>query len=205
MLITRPLQEEVDAFVRVANGESTWPISAADCMLAQSISQCASNAYATQSVVKYSEPCVPSQELSIRPVGRGEFGGYIISLMQRKTRFSFKILPPYSPSVKGLTWERDVLADEEVDAVYICSPDSLHQAQTIACLEQGKHVLVEKPITPSFNDVWNAYNAAAERYSENAPSLMVGFHRRFDSRFAEAKKFVHDSLNFVHRIVIESR
>ena len=39
------------------------------------------------------------------------------------------------------------LAAEDVDAVYIASPNSLHYQQALACLQQGKHVLCEKPAT----------------------------------------------------------
>lgn len=38
----------------------------------------------------------------------------------------------------------DLLADDNVDAVYIATPMSEHFAQTIMCIEAGKHALVEK-------------------------------------------------------------
>ena len=37
-------------------------------------------------------------------------------------------------------------ASNEVDAVYIASPNSLHAAQAILCMDNGKHVLCEKPL-----------------------------------------------------------
>ncbi|MES2482181.1 MAG: Gfo/Idh/MocA family oxidoreductase [Pseudomonadota bacterium] len=39
-----------------------------------------------------------------------------------------------------------VMADPQVDAVWICSPNHLHAAQVAQCAAAGKHVLVEKPL-----------------------------------------------------------
>lgn len=39
-----------------------------------------------------------------------------------------------------------MLADPEVDAVWVCSPNHLHAAQVAQCAAAGKHVLVEKPL-----------------------------------------------------------
>ena len=43
--------------------------------------------------------------------------------------------------------------DPEVDAVYIASPNSSHCAQTVFMLEHGKHVLCEKPIASSAQEL----------------------------------------------------
>jgi predicted dehydrogenase len=40
-----------------------------------------------------------------------------------------------------------LLADKNVEAVYVASPHPSHEAQAIACIEAGKHVLCEKPMT----------------------------------------------------------
>ena len=41
---------------------------------------------------------------------------------------------------------KELIADEEVDAVYIATPVHLHAAQAIAAAQAGKHVLCEKPM-----------------------------------------------------------
>jgi predicted dehydrogenase len=41
---------------------------------------------------------------------------------------------------------RDLLADKEIDGVYIATPVHLHAGQAIAAAEAGKHVLCEKPM-----------------------------------------------------------
>lgn len=43
----------------------------------------------------------------------------------------------------------DLLADPDVDAIYIATPHNFHLEQTLMCLQAGKHVLCEKPMTVS--------------------------------------------------------
>src|SRR5687767_5816383 len=43
----------------------------------------------------------------------------------------------------------EVFTDPDLDAVIICTPSYLHDKQAIAALENGKHVLVEKPVAIS--------------------------------------------------------
>ena len=40
----------------------------------------------------------------------------------------------------------------EVDAVILCTPTQMHAAQAIACLQAGKHVQVEIPLSNSWAD-----------------------------------------------------
>jgi len=55
-----------------------------------------------------------------------------------------------------------LLDDPEVDAVYISLPNSFHVEWSVRALEAGKHVLCEKPLTRSPEEVEEAF-AAAER------------------------------------------
>lgn len=68
-----------------------------------------------------------------------------------------------------------LLDDAEVDAVYIATPNAHHAEQTIAALEAGRHVLVEKPMALSVAEA-EAMVAVAQRRSL---ILGVGFHLRF--------------------------
>jgi predicted dehydrogenase len=46
-----------------------------------------------------------------------------------------------------------MLSDPEIDVVYISLPNSLHAEWSIKALKNGKHVLVEKPLTASLQEV----------------------------------------------------
>ena len=54
----------------------------------------------------------------------------------------------------------DLLSDAAVDVVYIATPHALHASQAIACLEAGKHVLVDKPMATSASDARKMADAA---------------------------------------------
>jgi predicted dehydrogenase len=70
---------------------------------------------------------------------------------------------------------RELVADPEVDAVIIGTPNALHAPQAIACLEAGKHVLVEKPMARTLAEA-EAMNVAA---AVSRRQLMVAHCWRF--------------------------
>jgi 1,5-anhydro-D-fructose reductase (1,5-anhydro-D-mannitol-forming) len=56
----------------------------------------------------------------------------------------------------------ELLADDEVDAVYISTTNDLHAPQTIAAARAGRHVLSEKPLATSLEDARRMREACAE-------------------------------------------
>lgn len=72
-------------------------------------------------------------------------------------------------------WE-DMLAEQDVDILFVATPDSLHHAPTISALRHGAHVMVEKPLTLNLTEADEVISLARER------GLVVGvdMHKRYD-------------------------
>jgi predicted dehydrogenase len=47
---------------------------------------------------------------------------------------------------------RELLRDPEIDAVHICTPNSLHFPMAMAAMEAGKHVMCEKPLASTLRE-----------------------------------------------------
>ena len=69
----------------------------------------------------------------------------------------------------------ELCACPEVDAVYVASPNALHHGQALACVEAGKHVLVEKPLCPNRHQA-EALFAAARLHDVVALEAMRPIH-----------------------------
>jgi phthalate 4,5-cis-dihydrodiol dehydrogenase len=55
-------------------------------------------------------------------------------------------------AARAYTDAEDLLADEEVEVVYIATPHELHAQQAIAAALRGKHVIIEKPLALTLSD-----------------------------------------------------
>lgn len=82
-----------------------------------------------------------------------------------------------------------MLKDENVDAVSVCTPDFAHRDPTVAALEAGKHVIVEKPLSTSVDDAEDILNASHKA----GVKLMVNFSNRWNPPFLRAKEALDGS------------
>lgn len=90
------------------------------------------------------------------------------------------------------TWDIDraygtydeLLADPDVEAVYIPLPNTMHSEWSIRSLEAGKHVLCEKPFSRHIADVERAFDAAEATGLHLSEAFMYRHHPQ-TARLAE--------------------
>lgn len=81
---------------------------------------------------------------------------------------------------------RDILANPEIDAVFICTPDYLHFEQATAALNAGKYVFLEKPMAINIPDC----DRILETARRNKNRLYMGHNMRFFAVIQKMKALI---------------
>ena len=92
----------------------------------------------------------------------------------------------------------ELLADPEVDAVYIPLPNSMHVPWTITALQAGKHVLCEKPLARDPRLVEQAFDAAAAADRVLMEAFMWRFHPQTDELVRLVRSGAVGEVRYVH-------
>ncbi|MHB8129369.1 MAG: Gfo/Idh/MocA family protein [Mobilitalea sp.] len=82
----------------------------------------------------------------------------------------------------------ELIADESVQAVSVCTPNFLHAENTIAALKAGKDVLCEKPMAPTVEQAQSMI--AAQK--ETGKILMLGHNQRLVCTHIKARKILQE-------------
>lgn len=80
----------------------------------------------------------------------------------------------------------ELIADPDVDGVVIATRHMLHAQLSIDALEAGKHVMVEKPLALTLEELDRVIDAA----NRSSATLTVGFNRRFSPFLKAARAHV---------------
>jgi predicted dehydrogenase len=84
----------------------------------------------------------------------------------------------------------EMLADPELDAVIIATSDAFHVPAAISALKAGKHVLCEKPLGISVEEVEQLKSVV----QQSGLVLQVGHMKRFDAGLQSAKTFIDSEM-----------
>ena len=97
---------------------------------------------------------------------------------------------------------QEILADEQVEAVIICSSTNTHAQFIIEAAQAGKHIFCEKPIALNLETI----DEALEAVEQAGVKLQIGFNRRFDPNFKHIKDLVEQGeIGQPHLVRITSR
>ncbi len=83
----------------------------------------------------------------------------------------------------------EILTDDSVDAVIICTPPPLHKKVFLDAIEHGKHILVEKPLAMNLEDVEEMIKAKNE-HPELVISECSGRHSRLQPKYRKVKEII---------------
>ncbi|MFZ5928600.1 MAG: Gfo/Idh/MocA family oxidoreductase [Acidobacteriota bacterium] len=91
---------------------------------------------------------------------------------------------------RGYVDYRELLAEKEIDAVIIATPEHLHHRMLLDALAAGKHVYVEKPLAHTIEECQEIMKAVAKSRSV----VQVGTQNRSNSLYQMAKTMISQGL-----------
>ena len=76
---------------------------------------------------------------------------------------------------------KELLKDESIDVVHVCTPNRSHSFITVDALEAGKHVMCEKPMAKTYAEAKKMYDASVR----TGKKLTIGYQQRWrgDSQY----------------------
>lgn len=123
----------------------------------------------------------------------------IVKSVADKSVDRLNVLKKSYPNVNILTDVNDIIADKEIDAVIIATPVFTHFSLALNALKNGKHVLIEKPMTASVKEAAELievaenmglvlmvdhtflYTGAVQKIKSIIDDKLIGEMRYFDS------------------------
>lgn len=135
------------------------------------------------------------EQLRIGIIGAGSMGREHIRRINNDLRYGkvtwlYDAFPKEEENYYGAKLaasEDEVINNDAVDAVMICTPDATHKDLVCKCLDAKKPVFCEKPMALNAADcldVMNRENSLGKKY------VQVGFMRRFDSGYRKMRELL---------------
>ncbi|MCE7058960.1 Gfo/Idh/MocA family oxidoreductase [Dyadobacter sp. CY343] len=92
----------------------------------------------------------------------------------------------FDPEIGNARSVDELLSDESIDLVFICTPNETHFPYAMDALENGKHVVIEKPFAATEEEARQLFAKAEEK----GLVLTAYQNRRWDSDFLTLKKIL---------------
>jgi len=128
-------------------------------------------------------------------IGLGHMGGYHASVCTASPSIELTaVADPLEPNLQKIKPARIIKAHDYkewldlVDGVIIAVPTDFHYQVAKECLQRGKHVLIEKPLTKNIAHAQELFDLAQQHNC----TLHVGHVERFNGAVQELKKIINE-------------
>lgn len=117
-------------------------------------------------------------------------GANVTAICSRREHDEADLATEYGTQLKAYTDYDEMLADQDIHIIDVCTPHPLHAEQVIAATEAGKHVIIEKPICITWEDAKRMRSAV----NESGVKSCVCFEVRFCKQFQLIKSVIDEGL-----------
>ena len=127
-----------------------------------------------------------ASEVLMGPAVNAESNSHVVAVFSRERERAEAYAAKHGG--KAYTSYSELLADPDVDVVYIASPNALHAEQAIEAARAGKHIFCEKPLALNAKDAHRVVEAA----NKAGVKLGVDFQTRHYAANEAAIKLIRD-------------
>jgi predicted dehydrogenase len=111
----------------------------------------------------------------------------LVAIAEPNEALREKVKAQFSVPRAYVSWE-ELVQDDTVDVVYICTPNDLHLPITAAAMDAGKDVVCEKPIARSAAEG----RAMIEKSRQTGRKLFIAFNQRFRPSHQKTKQMLDE-------------
>jgi D-xylose 1-dehydrogenase (NADP+, D-xylono-1,5-lactone-forming) len=136
-------------------------------------------------------------DIAVLPAIAASNNGRLVAIASRDRSRGLQLASKHSIAKVSASYD-DLLADAEVDAVYIPLVNNVHKEWTLRALAAGKHVLCEKPLGMNAAEVEEMAAAAAAADRRLMEAFMYRFHPRMRALVEGSRDaiYVHATFGF---------
>ena len=122
-------------------------------------------------------------------------GANVTAICSRRAHDSKDLEAQYGIPLKVYNDFEQMIADPEIDIIDICTPHPFHPDQAVAAAEAGKHLIIEKPISISYDEAKRIQTAIQTQQIQ----ACVCFECRFSKHFTMIRSIIdQDLLGHLH-------
>jgi len=131
--------------------------------------------------------CGAVTEVKSGPAYKNTDGFELVAVMRRNREKAADYAKRHSVP-KYYTNADDLIADGEIDAVYIATPPDSHLYYALKVATAGKSCCIEKPMAPTYQESLQIYNA----FQKKKIPLFIAYYRRSLPRFNKIRQWLID-------------